>query len=290
MNSARMALAIASVLGLPLITSAEAKTQSVIGLDAIVVQTGDAQWLADWYDLHQDRSGSVFNPRIEVLPLSGMMGSFALRPNMVAFLPASLDLGGDTNGLRRIEAGVSVCLAVIATDDGLVRHLGDLHAIEGRPRIAVARDVSHIVERILGLYNLREKVEWIEADNESALAGIRTRDVELAFLAASDDAKPEILARYEKDADLVELPPLISALDGQDFLFLGGFPLETSGWFEDQREYQSICDPIDAVTTEISRYGQTAFTAFDDAEPTLANAGLFERAYAAIKRLFTVYQ
>ncbi|MFZ9128853.1 MAG: hypothetical protein ACO20O_07200 [Pseudomonadales bacterium] len=290
MNSGRMAHAIASVLGLVLTTTAEAQTQSVIGLDTVVVPTGDAQWLADWYDLHHRRSGSVFNPRIEVLPLSGVMGTFALRPNMVALLPASIDLGGGTDGLLRTDAGVSVCLALIATADGLVRDLGDLHAIEGRPRIAVARDVSHIVERVLGLYNLREKVEWIEADNESALAGIRMRDVELALLSASEDAKPEILARYEEDADLVELPPLISALDGQDFLFIGGFPLETSGWFEGEREYQSICDPIEAVTTEISRYRQTSFTAFEDAELTLENAGLFERAYAAIKRLFTVYE
>ena len=289
MNFGRMALAITSVLGLAHATSAEAQTQSVIGLDTIVVPTGDAQWLADWYDLHHRRSGSVFNPRIEVLPLSGVMGTFALRPNMVALLPASIDLGGGTDVMLRTEAGVSVCLALIAAADGHVRNLGDLHAIEGRPRIAVTRDVSHIAERVLGLYNLREKVEWIEADNESALAGIRMRDVEVALLSASDDAKPEILVRYDEYADLVELPHMISLLDGQDFLFIGGFPLETSGWFEDVREYQSICDPIEAVTTGISRYRQTAFTASNGAEPKLENAGLFERAYAAIKRLFTQY-
>ena len=290
MNSGRMALAIASVLGLVLTSSAEAQTQSVIGLDTVVVPTGDAQWLADWYDLHQKRSGSVFNPRIEVSPLSGVLGTFAFKPNMVALLPASMDLGGDTDGLLRTDAGVSVCLALIATADGLVRDLGDLHTVEGRPRIAVARDVSHIVERVLGLYNLREKVEWIEADNESALAGIRMRDVELALLSASDGAKPEILNRYEEDADLVELPHSLFALDGQDFLFIGGFPLETSGWFEGEHEYKSICDPIEAVTTEISRYRKTAFTVSENAELALEKAGLFERAYAAISRLFTVYE
>lgn len=291
MNSGKMALAIASVLGLALTTSAEAQTQSVIGLDTIVVPTGDAQWLADWYDLHQRRSGSVFSPRIEVLPLSGVMGTFALRPNMVALLPASMDLGGSTGGLLRMDAGAAVCLALVTTADGPVRDLGDLHAVQGRPRIAVARDVSHIVERILDLYNLREKVEWIHADNESALAGIRMRDVELAMLSASDGAKPAILARYEQDADLIDLPPSIFALDGQGFLFIGGFPLETSGWFEGDREYQSICDPIEAVTTEISRYRQTAFVAPEAVEPTPEKTGrLFDRAYAAIKRLFTVYE
>jgi len=288
MNSAWQYVAAASLGVLCATNQADAQTRSVVGVNSIAVPSGDAQWLADWYSMHEKRSGTVFNPRVDVTSLSGLSALFAVNPSAVALVPSSVAIGSTPEDYFRSETGVSVCLTIIVDRDGPVQSLGDLHAVEGQPRIAVPGDIRHLVERSLSLYGLQDRVEWVETDNEGSVAATGSGDAHIGFLSASADRAPAILGSHGDSIALAPVPPVVLEMGKDDGLFATDLPLAEAGLFETAPLYTSLCDPIDAVTTKVSRYSKTNFLADDARDASPENAGLFARAYDALNRLLTI--
>lgn len=272
----------ALALGAP----ATAQMASAIALDTVLVPSADAPWLAEWYERQRARLGEVFGPRIEVTAAAGLGGALALSPSAVALLPASSEQAKAGSGLHLSETGVEACLAVIVAEGSRVQALGDLHVAEGRVRVAVASDIRHLAEEALSLYGLSERVERIATDNEGAGTATAMGEAAIGFVSASNGADFQL---PDATLRLSDVPQAVLELAGRDALFVGSFRTGATTWRESAEEHRTLCDPVVAVTTEMSRFRNTNFQAGPATVAVTEETGLLDRSSAALRRFMMLF-
>ncbi len=273
------------IIGSLVNSEVNAQSKSSVGINTVFVPTGDAPWLTDWYNMHQSQYGAVFNPQIEVGSYSEVMDNLNRNPLSVALLPASVNQFKDENGIYRSDAGVAVCLAMISSPNSSIRSLGDLHTLKDRPIIAVSSDVRHIVDLALKLYKLTPQVEIVVTDNEGSLTATKLGNAALGFVSTAPGKKPLFLTKYDGTINLLEIPLPIIRLERERTFFAGSFPLSEAKLFGHGLKYESLCEPISAVTTEVSRYKRVNFNVVEVEHLSTQELGLFQRVYAALNRL-----
>lgn len=284
----KMQMFVSAVFGLCLVGGyTHAEIRSVVGINKIIAPTGDSQWLLDWINTHQRRSGNAFNPMVAVVPFIDLAEQIGDDVSAVALVPTSMPVKNNLDNFSKRKSGVNVCIAAVAQKNLEIKSIGDLHALEEGPRIAVSRDLRYIAEPLIELYSLVDKVEIVETDNEGALSLVQSGVVQLGFASASDNGLPSIFTLYEEDVELVPVPIQYDYILGMKGLFLADIALGEEELFSKPITYRSLCDSVDVVTTSDSVYKRSAVLASAYAErPLEEDKSIFSRVYNALQRLF----
>lgn len=260
---------------------------SVNGLQSVLVQGASGQWLITWVEQQSERLGPFFDPRVQVENLRGISDRFEADVNSVALLPSMVHLTADISDLVRVPAGVSACLAVAAGRDSQIGAIGDLHALAGPVRVAVASDINHIASFVIETFALSPFIEVVEFDNRSAIFAVLSGQVDLAFLSTENGARFDVGG---------ESPPLHSL----GFINVSGSVIASAiaGGYEQghfsvrlldgirARSYDTICDPVHVVSREGSNFRPTMFFTEHIERPLPNDAPLLHRALTAVQMLW----